>query len=155
MKVIVKVLAVFGVLAILLVIGIVTVALQSANHQEEAEVFLTSVTGDLSSSWDPASIADQSTSSFLAQATSPDGMRALMQFHPLGKLTTAHEFELEHYSDATDGVVGKYAFKASFENGSAVILAVVHGEKEKMKLHGFQLNILDLNHASKQAQPET
>jgi len=146
MRVLKKILIGLGSVFLILIAVFAWLGVQSARFKRAETPFIKAYVTDLSRRWNVADVYDRSTNEFLAQADSPEGQRVIDRFKPLGTLTSIHDFELKNFSDGTWGRRGVFDFKASFQNGEALVEVTVidkgRGGAQVLGIHldGIQMN---------------
>ena len=115
-----KLLMFLGVVFVVLIVAFVLLGRSGASFRADTEPFISTFMADLSANWNIADVNGRLTTACMAQASSPDGRRALAQFSSLGALVSIDDLALGNYTFGTSGHIGAFTFNARFANGAAV-----------------------------------
>lgn len=122
-----------------IVILIIFLAAGSSNFKEEQEPFVQKFMADFSLRWDTQDIYSRLSNDFVEMVNTPESKAALAQFKTMGKIKIISDFEIGNYNAHTSGTTGEFSFKASFENGEAIINMTIISSDIGVRVQSFRL----------------
>lgn len=143
MKVINKILATIGVIAIMVIGLFFWLSIQSSMFTTDSKPFIDEYLSALSVEWRIQDVKAQSTTQFMQMVTSPAGLETVQEFSKLGAFVAVSDFERIRFQAGVGGNQAVYQFKAKFSNSSVLCLMEIVEIEGKMRVQGLRFNLIE------------
>ena len=139
MKLLKNVLIGFGVLFVAVIGLFIFAGVGSSDFREQQAPFIESFMHEFTQSWDVSAVHSKLSNDLLKQIDTPSGRNALDVFRTLGAFDGMSDLVLQHYTSGTSGKTGKFAFKAQFTSGPALVEMILVESEGRTVVNGLHI----------------
>jgi len=131
----------FGVLFALLIVFLISMYISSTHFKAEEAPVATAFMMDLSRRWVVHDVSERMANELLAQMATAQGQQTVQFLEQLGAMRSAQDIEMRNYFLTPTSGTALFTFKATFENGEAVVDVNVRKNQLGSRVLGFFVRI--------------